>query len=160
VPLFPHQKGRLWTSGHQGVPSAGRLILIGADRDQNLWYALLRSVDVERVPERLSSEDAPAVEVTLHCTALQPECRLPSPVRLTDPPSPSTSTHTNQRSSLGMSLLGRGEQPSPPYRRQKGSLDSCGVVAEVDYRGAPTFLPGEETPVSAIIRAVSVVDPS
>jgi hypothetical protein len=46
------------------------LILIAADRDQKpLVCPSCGSVDVERVPERSSSEDAPGGRVTLHCTA-------------------------------------------------------------------------------------------
>ena len=46
------------------------LILIAADRDQKpLVCPSCGSVDVERVPGRSSSEDAPGGRVTLHCTA-------------------------------------------------------------------------------------------
>jgi hypothetical protein len=46
------------------------LILIAADRDQKpLVCPSCGSVDVERVPERSSAEDAQGGRVTLHCTA-------------------------------------------------------------------------------------------
>jgi hypothetical protein len=46
------------------------LILIAADRDQRpLVCPSCGSVDVDRVPERSSSEDAQGGRVTLHCTA-------------------------------------------------------------------------------------------
>jgi hypothetical protein len=46
------------------------LILIAADRDQKpLVCPSCGSADVERVPERSSSEDAQGGRITLHCTA-------------------------------------------------------------------------------------------
>jgi RNase P subunit RPR2 len=46
------------------------LILIAADRDQKpLVCPSCNSPDVERVPERSSSEDAQGGKVTLHCAA-------------------------------------------------------------------------------------------
>ena len=46
------------------------LILIAADRDQKpLVCPSCNSPDVERIPERSSSEDAQGGKVTLHCPA-------------------------------------------------------------------------------------------
>ncbi|HET6797258.1 MAG TPA: hypothetical protein VFH40_08875 [Gemmatimonadales bacterium] len=46
------------------------LILIAADRDQKpLVCPSCGSLDVDRVPERSSHDDAPGGRITLHCTA-------------------------------------------------------------------------------------------
>jgi hypothetical protein len=46
------------------------LILIAADRDQKpLVCPSCGSVEVERVPERSSTDDAQGGRITLHCTA-------------------------------------------------------------------------------------------
>jgi RNase P subunit RPR2 len=70
---MPHTPLEGPTVGRRGIkeyraPEA--LILIAADRDQKpLVCPSCGSVEVERVPERSSAEDAQGGRVTLHCPA-------------------------------------------------------------------------------------------
>ena len=161
VPLVPTRRADRGTSGHQGVPSAG-----GADSDRGGSGPETLGLPLLRLGGRRASTRAIELRGCArrpsHPTLyrLQPQCRLYRPYAQPLFPSRSTSsTGTSVAARSDQLLFGRGEQPSPSHRGQEGNRSPAArVVAEVDHQGAASdVLPGEKTPVPAIIRAVSVV---